>query len=67
MLAPWKQSYDKPRQCIKKQRRHFTNKGLYSQSSGFSSSHVQMWELDHKVGWAPKNWCSWTVLLEKTL
>ena len=67
MLAPWKQSYDKPRQCIKKQRRHFTNKGLYSQSYGFSSSHVQMWELDHKIGWTPKNWCSWTVLLEKTL
>ena len=53
--------------CIKKQRHHFTDKDLYSQSHGFSSSHVWMWELDHKEGWAPKNWCFWTVLLEKTL
>ena len=42
-------------------------KGVYSQSCGFSSSHVQIWELDHKEGWAPKNWCYWTVMLEKTL
>ena len=63
----WKKSYDKPRQCIKKQRYHFANKGLYSQSYGFSSSHVQMWELDHKEDWAPKNWCFWIVVLEKTL
>ena len=41
--------------------------GLYSQSSGFSSSHVWMWKLDHKEGWMPKNWCFWTVVLEKTL
>ena len=47
-------SYDKPRQWIKKQRHHFAKKGLYSQSYGFSSSHVQMWELDHKEGWAPR-------------
>ena len=67
MLAPWKKSYDKPRQHIKKQRRHFANKGPYSQSYGFSSSHVQMWELDHKEGWAPKNWCFRIVVLEKTL
>ena len=40
---------------------------LYRQSCGFSSSHVEMWELDHKEGWAPKNWCFWTVVLEKTL
>ena len=46
--APWKNSYDKPRQCIKKQRHHFINKGPYSQSYGFSSSHVWMRELDHK-------------------
>ena len=39
---------------------------LYSQSYGFSSSHVWMWELDHKEGWAPKNWCFWTVVLENT-
>ena len=67
MLDPWKKSYDKPRQRIKKQRHHFADKGLYSQSYGFSSSHVQMWQLDHKEGWAPKNWCFWTVVLEKTL
>ena len=41
--------------------------GLSSQSYGFSSSHIWMWELDHKEGWAPKNWCFWTVVLEKTL
>ena len=39
----------------------------YSQSYGFSSNHVQIWELNHKEGWAPKNWCFWTVVLEKTL
>ena len=43
------------------------DKGPYSQSYGFSSSHVQMWELDHKEGWVLKNWCFWTVVLEKTL
>ena len=43
------------------------NKGLYCQSYGFSSSHVWMWELDYKESWAPKNWCFWTVVLEKTL
>ena len=67
MLAPWKNSYVKPRQCFKKQRHHFADKGPYSQTYGFCSSHVQVWELDHKEGWAPKNWCFWTVVLEKTL
>ena len=67
LWAPWKKSYDKPRQCIKKQRHHFSNKGPYSQSYGFSNSHVRMWELNHKEGWAWKNWCFWTVMLEKTL
>ena len=66
-LAPWKNSYGKPRQCIKKQRYHFDNKSQYSQSYGFSSSHVQMWELDHKEGWVPKNWCFQTMVLKKTL
>ena len=66
MLAPWKKSCDKPRQRIKKQRHHFDDKGLYSQNYGFSSSHVRMWELGYKEGWAQKNWCRWTVLLEKT-
>ena len=65
--TPWKKSYDKPRQHITNQRHHFANKGLYSQSYGFPSSHVQMWELDRKEGWALKNWCFWMVMLEKTL
>ena len=67
VLAPWKKSYDQPRQHIKKQRHYFANKGLSSQSYDFSSSHVWMWELDYKESWAPKNWCFWTVVLEKTL
>ena len=66
-LAPWKDSYDKPRQCIKKQRHYFANKGPYSQSYGISSSHVCMWELDHNEGWVPTNWWFRTVVLEKTL
>ena len=66
MLAPWKKSYDQPRQHIKKQRRYFANKGLSSQGYGFSSGHVWMWELDYKESWAPKNWCFWTVMM-KTL
>ena len=67
MLAPWKQSYDQPRQHIKKQRHYFANKSLSSQSYGFSSSYVWIWELDYKESWALKNWCFWTVVLEKTL
>ena len=67
MLAPWKKSYDKTREHIKKQRHPFTDNGLYSQSYGFSISHVWMWEMDHKEGWVPKTWCFWTVVLEKTL
>ena len=67
MLAPWKKSYDQPRQHIKKQRHYFANKDLSSQSYGFSSSHVWMWELDYKESWVPKNWSFWTVVLEKTL
>ena len=66
-LTSWKESYDQPRQHIKKQRYHFANKGLSSQSYGFSNSHVWMWELDRKEGWVPKNWCFRTVMLEKTL
>ena len=52
---------------LKKQRHYFANKGPSSQSYGFSSSHVWMWELDYKESWTPKNWCFWTVVLEKTL
>ena len=51
MLVPWKKSYSKPRQVIKKQRHYFANKGPYRQSYGFSSSHAWMWDLDHKEGW----------------
>ena len=57
MLAPCKKSYDQPRQHIKKQRHYFINKDLCSQSYDFSSSHVWMWELYNKEGWALKNWC----------
>ena len=67
MLAPWKKNCDQPRQHIKKQRHYFANKGSSSQSYGFSSSHVWMWELNCKESWAPKNWWFWTVVLEKTL
>ena len=66
-LASWKKSYDQPRQHVKKQRYYFANKGPSSQSFGFSSSHVWMWELDYKESWARKNWWFWTVVLEKTL
>ena len=56
----------KPRKHIKKQRHHSADKGLYSQSYGFSSSHVQMWEMDHRESWVPKNWCFQIVVVEKT-
>ena len=56
-----------PRQHIEKQRHYFANKGPSSQSYRLSSGHVWMWELDNKESWAPKNWCFWTVVLEKTL
>ena len=64
--APWKESYDKPRQLIKKQRHHCADKGPYSQSCGFSNSHVWMWKLDHKESWMLKNLCFWTVVLVNT-
>ena len=53
--------------CVKKQRLYFADKGPLSEGYGFSSSHVWMWELDYKESWAPKNWCFWTMVLEKTL
>ena len=67
MLVPWKESYDQPRQYIKEQRHCFADKGPFSQSYGFSSSHVWIWQLDHKEGWLPRNWCFWTVALDKIL
>ena len=53
--------------CILKSRHYFANKGPSSQSYGFSSSHVWMWEVDYKESWAPKNWCFWTVVLGRLL
>ena len=67
MLTPWKEIYDQTRQHIQKQRHYFANKGPSSQGYGFSSSDVWMWELDYKESWALKNWCFWTMVLEKTL
>ena len=57
MLASWKKSYDQPRQYIKKQGHYSANKGPSSQSYGFSSSHIWIWELDHRDAWVPKKWC----------
>ena len=57
MLGPWKKSYDQPRQHIKKQRHYLATRSPSSQSYGFSSSHVWMWELNCKESWSPKNWC----------
>ena len=67
MLAPWKKTYDQPRQHIKKQRHSFANKGPYSQSHGFSNSHEWMWELDYKESWVAMNWCFWTVVWRRLL
>ena len=67
MLTPWKESYDQPRQNIKKQRHYLANKGPSSQGYGFSSGDVWMWELDCEESWVPKNWCFLSVVLEKIL
>ena len=67
MLTPWKESYDQPRQHIKKQRHYLVNKDQSSQGYGFFSGHVQMWELDYEESWAQKYRCFWTVVLDKTL
>ena len=67
MFTPWKESYNQPRQHIKKQRHYFANKCLSNQGYSFSCGHVWMWELDCEEGWVQKNWCFWTVVLEKTL
>ena len=67
MLAAWKESYDQPRQHNKKQSHYFASKGPSSQGYGFYSSHVWMQELDYKESWVLKNWCFWTVVLEKIL
>ena len=62
----WQESYDKPRQCVEKQRHHSANKGPNSQGYGLPNGHMQLWELDRKEGRAPKNAWLWTVVLEKT-
>ena len=67
MIVSCKKRYDQSRQHIKKQRHYFVSKGPSSQSYGFSSSHVWIWELGYKESWAPKHWSFWTVVLEKTL
>ena len=66
-LIPWKKSYDQPRQHIEKQKHYFANKSLSSQGYGFSSGHAWMQQLDCEESWVLKNWCFWTVVLEKTL
>ena len=66
MLTLWKESYDQPRQYIKKQRHYFANQGPPGQGYGFSSGHVWMWEVDCEESWALKNWSFWTVVLENT-
>ena len=63
MLTPWKKTYDKPRWHINHRWHHSADKGPY----GFSSSHVRIWELDHREGWMPRNWCFQTMVLEKPL
>ena len=65
MLAPWKKSYDQPRQRIKSRDITLPTEVYLSQRYRFSSRHVWMWELDYKESWAPKNWCFWIVVLEK--
>ena len=65
VITPWKESHDKVKQHLKS-RHHFADKDPYSQSYGFSGSHVRMWELDHEEGWVSKSWCFW-IVLEKTV
>ena len=67
MIASWQESDDKSRQCVEKLRHDSADKGLYRQGYGLPSGHILLWELDHKQSGMPKNWCLWTVVLEKTL
>ena len=66
-LTPWKKSYDQPRQPIKKQRHYFANKGHLAQAMVFPVVMYGCKSWTVKESWAPKNWCFWTVVLEKTL
>ena len=65
-IASWQESDDKPRQCVEKQGHYSVDKGPYSQGYGLPSGPIQLWELGCKEGRMPKNWCLWTVVLEKT-
>ena len=67
MIASWQESNDKPRQWAEKLRHYSADKGPYSQGYGLPGGHIQLWDLDHKEGRTPKNWCLQTVVLEKTL
>ena len=64
-IALWQESDDKPRQSVEKQKHYSANKGPYIQSYRLPSGHVELWELDHKEGRMPENWCFQTVVLEK--
>ena len=66
IITSWQESNDKTRRCVEMQRHYSANKGLYSQGYSLPSGHILLWELDHKEGRMPKNWCLWTVVLEKT-
>ena len=66
IIASWQENNDKPRQHVEKQRYYSADKGLYSQGYGLPSGHIRLWELDHKEGRTPENWCFQTVVLEKT-
>ena len=65
-IASWQENNYKPRQCVEQQRHYSADKGPYSQSYGLPSGHVRLWQLDFKEGRMPKNWCLWTLVLEKT-
>ena len=66
-FASGQENYDKPGLCVEKQRHYSATKGPCSQGYGLPSGHMRLWELDCKEGRAPKNWCFWTVVLEKPL
>ena len=66
MIASWQESYDRPRQCVEKQRHYSVDKGPYNQGYGLPSGDVWLWDLNPKKGRMPKIWCHWTVVLEKT-
>ena len=66
MITSWQESYDQPSQCVEKQRHHSADKRPYSQGYDIPSGHIHLWELNHKEGRKPKDWCLQTVVLQKT-